>query len=82
MKIATKIIFASALTFSAVAPTFAHAAYLQNTSQIRQPINQVITFPQISTIWASTCRPIRMSNALRRFKPFSLSTIVESPVTP
>jgi hypothetical protein len=35
MKIATKIIFASALTFSAVAPTFAHAAYLQNTSQIR-----------------------------------------------
>jgi hypothetical protein len=35
MKIATKIIFASALTFSAVAPTFAHAAYLQNASQIR-----------------------------------------------
>jgi hypothetical protein len=34
MKIATKIIFASALTFSAVAPTFAHAAYLQNTSQL------------------------------------------------
>jgi hypothetical protein len=35
MKIATKIIFASALTFSTVAPTFAHAAYLQNASQIR-----------------------------------------------
>jgi hypothetical protein len=34
MKIATKIIFASALTFSAVAPT-AHAAYLQNASQTR-----------------------------------------------
>ena len=29
MKTATKIIFASALTLSAVAPTFAHAAYLQ-----------------------------------------------------
>jgi hypothetical protein len=35
MKIATKIIFAAALAFSAVAPTFAHAAYLENTSQIR-----------------------------------------------
>jgi len=35
MKTATKIIFASALTLSAVAPTFAHAAYLQNASQIR-----------------------------------------------
>ncbi|MGA7387111.1 MAG: hypothetical protein WA322_05905 [Pseudolabrys sp.] len=35
MKIATKFIFATVLTFSAVAPTFAHAAYLQNTSQIR-----------------------------------------------
>ena len=35
MKIATKIIFASGLTFSAVAPTFANAAYLQNASQIR-----------------------------------------------
>ena len=35
MKTAAKIIFASALTLSAVAPTFAHAAYLQNASQIR-----------------------------------------------
>jgi type IV secretory pathway TrbL component len=35
MKTATRIIFASALTLSAVAPTFAHAAYLQNASQIR-----------------------------------------------
>ena len=35
MKTVTKIIFASALTLSAVAPTFAHAAYLQNASQIR-----------------------------------------------
>ena len=50
--------------------------------QSRQPINQVITFPQISAIWASTCRPIRMSNTLRRFKPLSLSVIVESPLTP
>ena len=35
MKTATKIIFASALAFSIAAPTFVHAAYLQNASQIR-----------------------------------------------
>lgn len=35
MKTATKIIFASALTLSVVAPTFVHAAYLQNANQIR-----------------------------------------------
>ena len=32
MKTATKIIFASALMLSVVAPTFAHAAYLQNAN--------------------------------------------------
>ena len=32
MKTATKIIFASALTLSAVAPTFAHAAYCRPMS--------------------------------------------------
>ena len=35
MKTATKIIFASALALSTAAPTFVHAAYLQNASQIR-----------------------------------------------
>jgi hypothetical protein len=35
MQTATKIIFASALTLSAIAPTFVHAAYLQNANQIR-----------------------------------------------
>jgi hypothetical protein len=38
MKTATRIIFASALTLSAVVPTFAQAAYLQNTSQIRTTV--------------------------------------------
>ena len=33
MKTTTKIVFASALTLSAIAPTY--AAYLQNASQIR-----------------------------------------------
>ncbi len=33
MKTVTKIIFASALVFSAVAPQFAHAAYLENPTQ-------------------------------------------------
>ena len=32
MKTTTKIVFASALTLSAIAPTFVHAAYLQNAS--------------------------------------------------
>ncbi|MGB6273458.1 MAG: hypothetical protein WBF44_17885 [Pseudolabrys sp.] len=35
MKTTTKIVFASAFTLSAIAPTFVHAAYLQNASQIR-----------------------------------------------
>ena len=35
MKTATKIFFASALALSTAAPTFVHAAYLQNASQIR-----------------------------------------------
>ena len=30
MKTTTKIVFASAFTLSAIAPTFVHAAYLQN----------------------------------------------------
>jgi hypothetical protein len=45
MKTATKIIFTSALTLSAVAPTFAHAAYLQNAGQIRStsaPVQQAM----------------------------------------
>ncbi len=33
MKTVTKIIFASALAFSAVAPQFVHAAYLENPTQ-------------------------------------------------
>ena len=33
--------------------------------QNRQPINQVITFLQISIIWASTSRPFRMSSTSR-----------------
>ncbi len=33
MQNVTKIIFASALAFSAVAPQFAHAAYLENPTQ-------------------------------------------------
>ena len=32
MKTTTKIVFASALTLSAIAPTLVHAAYLQNAS--------------------------------------------------
>jgi hypothetical protein len=43
MKTATKIIFASVLTLSAVAPAFAHAAYLQNATQIHStsaPVQQ------------------------------------------
>lgn len=48
----------------------------------RQPINQVITFPQISAIWASTSRPFRMSRTLRRFKLVSRSVIVESTIAP
>ena len=32
MKTTTKIVFASAFTLSAIAPTFVHAAYLQNAS--------------------------------------------------
>jgi hypothetical protein len=35
MKTATKIFFASALALSTATPTFVHAAYLQNASQIR-----------------------------------------------
>ena len=35
MKTAAKIIFAFALALSTAAPTFVHAAYLQNASQIR-----------------------------------------------
>ena len=35
MKNAAKIMFASALALSVVAPTFANAAYLENTSQVR-----------------------------------------------
>lgn len=35
MKNATKIVFASALALSAVLPTFANAAYLENTLQPR-----------------------------------------------
>jgi len=49
------------------------------TTQSRQPTNQVITFPQISAIWASTNRPIR---TLRQFKLLSRSVIIESPLTP
>src|SRR5215475_10190818 len=49
----------------------------QRSGQSRQPTNQLITFPQISAIWASTNRPIR---TLRQFKPLSRSVIVESPV--
>ena len=45
-----------------------HAAFIPSsqgcTTQSRQPTNQVITFPQISAIWASTNRPIR---TLRQF---------------
>jgi hypothetical protein len=37
----------------------------------------VITFPQISAIWASTSRPIRI---LWQFKLLSRSVIAESPV--
>jgi hypothetical protein len=32
--------------------------------QSRQPTNQVITFPQISAIWASTSRPMRTLRAM------------------
>ena len=57
-----------------------HAASSQGcTTQSRQPTNQVITFPQISAIWASTNRPIR---TLRQFKLLSRSVIIESPLTP
>jgi len=45
------------------------------SGQSRQPTNQVITFPQISAIWASTSRPVR---TLRQFKPLSRSVIVTS----
>lgn len=58
MKIATKIIFASALTLSAVAPTFAHAAYLENTNQIRTtgtPAQHVAT---------KSVRAIRATNSM------------------
>jgi hypothetical protein len=43
MKTATKIIFTSALTLSAVAPTFAHAAYLQAHAAYMQNASQVRT---------------------------------------
>jgi hypothetical protein len=43
MKTATKIIFASALTLSAVAPTFAHAAYLQAHAAYMQNASQIRT---------------------------------------
>ena len=43
MKTATKIIFASALTLSAVAPTFAHAAYLQAHAAYTQTASQIRT---------------------------------------
>ena len=43
MKTATKIIFASALTLSAVAPTFAHAAYLQAHAAYTQNAGQIRT---------------------------------------
>ena len=43
MKTATKIIFASALTLSAVAPTFAHAAYLQAHAAYTQNASQIRT---------------------------------------
>ena len=43
MKTATRIIFASALTLSAVAPTFAHAGYLQNHAGYLQNTTQIQT---------------------------------------
>jgi hypothetical protein len=49
----------------------------QRGDQSRQPTNQVITFPQISAISASTSRPIR---TLRPFKPFSRFVIAKSPI--
>ena len=53
MKTATKIIFAAALTLSAVVPTFAQAAYLENASQIRT------TSAPVQNVMGKSARAVR-----------------------
>ena len=53
MKTATKTIFAAALTLSAVVPTFAQAAYLENASQIRT------TSAPVQNVMGKSARAVR-----------------------
>jgi len=62
MKTITRIIFAS--TLAAIAPTFAHAAYLENASQIRAtgtPAKQVPVTPSVRGLDAMAYAPAETS---------------------